>query len=72
MALFSESNGRFLVTVAEGDADKFEQEFEGLRCVRAGRVTAGDRLTVRHGETSWLDLPLGRMTEKFKERLSDD
>jgi phosphoribosylformylglycinamidine synthase len=44
--LFSESAGRFLVTVAPGDRAAFEGLFEGLPTARIGHVTGDRRLKV--------------------------
>ena len=52
-ALFSESAGRFVVTVAPDCRDAFEALFDGLACGRVGEVTDDGHLTVRgtSGET---------------------
>jgi phosphoribosylformylglycinamidine synthase len=47
-ALYSESNSRFLVTVAPADAPAFERALSGCPCARIGRVSPGSRL-VLHG-----------------------
>jgi len=44
--LFSESAGRFLVTVAPGDRAAFEGFFEGLPTARIGQVTGDRRLEI--------------------------
>ena len=49
-ALFSESNGRFLVTVAPRTPSASSSSFDGLPCRRVGEVTADPRLRVRLGE----------------------
>ena len=71
VALFSESVGRFLVTVAPRSIERFEQRFEGLACRRVGKVTADGRLRVRMSETEWLDLGVAEMKSAFKETLAD-
>ncbi len=48
--LFSESAGRFVVTVAPGDGTKFEKVFEGLPAARVGTVSFGTRLTLKAGD----------------------
>jgi phosphoribosylformylglycinamidine synthase II len=45
--LYSESAGRFIVTVAPKDRVHFEQRFKGLPCVCFGRVTRGKKLKIR-------------------------
>jgi phosphoribosylformylglycinamidine synthase len=69
--LFSESNARFLLTVSESDADRFEERFRGLPCRRVGRVTDQPRLRVRAAGSWRVDLDVGWLATAFKERLSD-
>jgi len=45
--LYSESAGRFIVTVAPEDKMEFEKRFEGLPCGCVGQVTERQRLTIR-------------------------
>ena len=71
VALFSESGGRLLITVAPERAEAVERRLSGLFCLRAGRVTAEPRLHVRCGERSWIDLPAGELRVAFKETLAD-
>ncbi len=49
--LFSESGGRFVVSVAEKDAEKFESAMHGAKFARAGRVRGDRRFVIRKGET---------------------
>jgi phosphoribosylformylglycinamidine synthase len=46
LALFSESNGRWLVEVSPEDAAVFEEIMSGCRLARCGQVTAAPRLTL--------------------------
>jgi len=71
IALFSESNGRFIVTVAPESAAAFAQRFAGLPCHQAGVVRDDDRLIVRHGERPVIDLPVSDLRRRFKEGLAD-
>jgi phosphoribosylformylglycinamidine synthase len=72
-ALFSESNGRFVVTTKPEDAERFEKLFkDGLACRRLGVVTDRPALRVRSGETPWLDLDVEKLKPAFKERLGDE
>jgi len=48
--LFSESPGRFIVTVRQENAEKFEQKMTGSTFARIGRVRGDKRLIVRAGE----------------------
>jgi len=45
--LYSESAGRFIVTVAPQDRDRFEERFKDLPCACVGRVTGGKKVKVR-------------------------
>jgi len=78
VALFSESNGRFIVSVAENDAPEFEKMFRGLACRKAGRVTVLPRLVVHpapDGETGripgTLSVSIDSLKTAFKEPLSN-
>jgi phosphoribosylformylglycinamidine synthase len=71
-ALFSESNGRFLVTVARADAAEFERRFVELPCRRVGSVCAESRLRVRLGDRTRLDLEADALRAAFKETLRDE
>jgi phosphoribosylformylglycinamidine synthase len=66
VALFSESNGRFVITVAESDAGSFERALAPHACVRVGRVTAERHLRVRHGGRSIVDVPLDALRSAFR------
>jgi phosphoribosylformylglycinamidine synthase len=72
VALFSESNGRFLIVVAPGDVEKIETMFDGLLCRRVGRVTAEPRLHVRLGGASRLDVDVASLEAAYEETLADD
>ena len=71
MALFSESLGRFLVTVASADAKRCERHFDGLACHRVGEVTREARLRVSSGRRPWLDVAVADLRAAFKETLAD-
>ena len=71
VALFSESNGRFVITVAAHDADTFSDRFSELACQRVGVVADQDRLTIRRGESTLIDLPIEELRQRFKEGLAD-
>jgi phosphoribosylformylglycinamidine synthase len=45
--LYSESAGRFIVTVAPGDRTEFEVRFKGLPWGCVGMVTESKKLTIR-------------------------
>jgi phosphoribosylformylglycinamidine synthase len=71
VALFSESTGRLLVTVAREDAERFAACFEGLPCRRVGSVTREARLRVRGKRRLWLDVGVDRLRSAFQETLTD-
>ncbi len=70
-ALFSESCGRFVVTTAPEDAERFARLFEGLACCRMGEVRASGRLVVRRGARTLLDVEVAAMKRAFKATLRD-
>jgi len=47
IALFSESPGRFLVSVHEKDSSAFESAMSGFPCARIGAVEEGSRLKIK-------------------------
>ncbi|MEE8278096.1 MAG: phosphoribosylformylglycinamidine synthase subunit PurS [Thermoanaerobaculia bacterium] len=69
IALFSESNGRFVATVGAGDADDFEARLAGLPCRRAGVVTAEPQLLVRRGGSRLIEVDIVSLRRRFKEGL---
>jgi phosphoribosylformylglycinamidine synthase len=69
-ALFSESGGRFLVTVAEKDCAAFENALAGMPCRCVGIVTDRDRLVIGHRGGTAVDVPLCEMKKAYKETLS--
>ena len=67
--LFSESCGRFLVTVAPDRAEAFEASVSGFPLVRIGRVTDTATLVLRDGNDVRLQLPVDELCAAFKETL---
>ena len=70
VALFSESNGRFVVTVAERDVAALEAIFHGLPCRRIGAVTAAQSLRVTLGGKLRISLDVAAMKSAYKETLA--
>jgi phosphoribosylformylglycinamidine synthase len=70
VALFSESNGRFVVTVAPKDAATFAALFQDLPCRRIGVVTAIPSLRVTLGGASCIDVTIAAMKLAYKETLA--
>jgi phosphoribosylformylglycinamidine synthase len=67
--LFSESNGRLLVEVAEGDAVRFETIMKGSAVARIGLVTKAPRLTIKRGGKKLIDLDNGETITAWKTPL---
>jgi len=70
VALFSESCGRFVVTVGPADRDRFEAILEDLPCHRAGRVADEPRLRVTVRGARAIDLTIDALKASFKETLA--
>jgi phosphoribosylformylglycinamidine synthase len=66
-ALFSESNGRYVVTVGKAEVSAFEALMAGQasRCI--GEVTAEARLRVWHGGRERIDAAVGELKRGWKE-----
>jgi phosphoribosylformylglycinamidine synthase len=71
IALFSESNGRFLVTVAPHDSAAFGALFDGLACHRIGTVTSARLLRATLGGELRIDLSIAAMKDAYKRTLAD-
>ncbi len=71
-ALFSESNSRFLVTVAPAEAPAFEECLRGSACVRIGLVSSGSRLLLRGREGKLIVREnLQTLRRHWKEKLGE-
>ncbi|MGB5551286.1 MAG: AIR synthase-related protein, partial [Thermoanaerobaculia bacterium] len=69
IALFSESNGRFVVSLAADQTEEFERHMEGTAWCRAGVVTEEPRLVIRRDGRSLVDADLNSLRSRFKEGL---
>jgi len=67
--LFSESQSRFVVTVAPEFHGPFEQALAGSSLYRLGEVTANARLCVLHGETTFVDAALEELKAAWQAPL---
>ncbi|MFA7160311.1 MAG: AIR synthase-related protein, partial [Kiritimatiellia bacterium] len=68
--LFSESNSRFIVTVAPAQAGKLEKIFKGVPHARIGRVSASGKLVIRGtGNETIIAAGLEDMRKSFKKTL---
>jgi phosphoribosylformylglycinamidine synthase len=68
--LFAESNGRFVVTVASGAAERFEKLLDGQPCRRVGTISEHGRLVMRRRETTVVDVELAELEASFKRTLA--
>ena len=66
-ALFSESNGRFVVTVAPEHVPQFEAHLRGVACAAIGEVTEDRRLRISHRGQQRIDVELGALKAAWKE-----
>jgi len=64
--LFSESNGRLLVEVADDDAAAFEAHFGGETLTCIGEVTAGPALAITLGGANVVDLHVQQLVKAWK------
>jgi phosphoribosylformylglycinamidine synthase II len=71
--LFSESNSRFLIEVAEKDRFEFEELIRNKACAPVGRVTKGEKLLIRglDGEVA-VDAGLAELRRSWKKTLSTE
>ncbi len=68
--LFSESPGRFVVEVAEGDAHRFEELLAALPRTLIGCVTQNGRFAVRQGSSTLLDLTVEQLDRAWRAPLT--
>ena len=65
IALFSESNSRFLVTVKPKDKEKFENLFANISIFKIGKVVTNHKLII----SNLASLEIDNMSKNFKETL---
>ncbi len=70
VALFSESQSRFVVTVPAATAAAFEQLFRGLPCHCVGKVYDAPRLRIRNGKRVRVDTALAQLEAAWKRPLA--
>jgi phosphoribosylformylglycinamidine synthase len=69
--LFSESNTRFVVEVAQQYADGFRALFAGLPLAELGQVASNDRLLIRGmSRDTLIDLPIDALRQAWKSPLA--
>ena len=71
--LFSESNSRFLIEVAQRDKEDFEKLMKGKNCSQIGIVTKEPKLTITglNGEVV-VDAPLDKLRQSWKKTLNPE
>jgi phosphoribosylformylglycinamidine synthase subunit PurSL len=68
-ALYSESAGRFLVSVDPARQARFEDLFQGQPCRLIGRVRADDSFKIVQGAAVIMELPLLEMSAAWQRRF---
>ena len=71
--LFSESNSRFLIEVAEADREDFEDLMKGKNCTQIGKVTKEQKFLV-HGLNGKVvvDTSLETLRHSWKKTLNPE
>jgi phosphoribosylformylglycinamidine (FGAM) synthase-like enzyme len=71
--LFSESNSRFLIEVAEADKEDFETLMKGKNCALIGKVTKEPKLFIAglNGK-SVIDASLENLRHSWKKTLNQE
>jgi phosphoribosylformylglycinamidine synthase len=70
--LFSESNGRLLLEVAEEDTLELERQFAGIALTFLGNVTSDGRLRVEHGDRLLIDLAVDLLVETWTGKVTSN
>lgn len=71
-ALFSESAGRFILTIAPENREIFEKLCKGLPCACVGTVTRHDRLTITgQGGDTLVDLSVTALDTAFTQTFGE-
>jgi phosphoribosylformylglycinamidine synthase II len=71
VALYAESAGRFLVTVAPDDCQRFETLMAGAPLKRLGRVRADQRYVVQWGDRDLVQTDVGELKATWKQRFGE-
>ena len=71
-ALFGESLGRILVSVASSDSDAFAAAMKGSSCSRLGTVEQGDMITVNYGDIGVLQASMTELKQAWQGSLGGD
>jgi len=72
-ALFSESNSRFLIEVAEADKEDFEDLMKGKNCALIGKVTKEQKLLIQGlNDKVVVDASLETLRRSWKKTLNPE
>ncbi|MFZ5501626.1 MAG: phosphoribosylformylglycinamidine synthase subunit PurL, partial [Candidatus Micrarchaeota archaeon] len=63
--LFSESAGRFIVSVSPENVERFEAAMKGTVCRKAGRVRGDKRLIIKHGDAILINDAIADARESY-------
>ena len=70
--LFSESAGRFIVTIDPDKREIFEKIFKGLACACIGTVTSGGNLKIKGIDNKTLiEVPVQDLKDAWKQPFGD-
>ncbi|MEM2137524.1 MAG: phosphoribosylformylglycinamidine synthase subunit PurS [Candidatus Anstonellaceae archaeon] len=67
--LFSESSGRFVVSVKKKDEQKFRLAMRGAKCERIGEVSAGGSFEVSLADGEKIVCPVSKLREAWKKTM---
>jgi phosphoribosylformylglycinamidine synthase len=67
--MFSESAGRFVVSVHPDNAPKFEYAMAGAVCRKAGRVRGDSRFIIRKGDDMLVNIPIEKVKEAYQRGI---
>ncbi len=70
--LFSESAGRFIVSVAPENAERFEKAMEGTAFRKAGRVRGDRRFIIRRGDAAMVNEAIEELRKAYFTGVGDD
>ena len=69
IALFSESQSRFIISCAPEDASAFQDALLGTACYPIGEVTPDNRFVVRHDGSGVIDTTIDELKDAWKRTL---
>lgn len=66
-ALFSETGGRFIVSVRREDRERFEQTMSGIACYHLGTVEQSKYMVIKYQSDVLAHIPLEQLVQSFKK-----